>query len=83
MTTPWDEDASEIAEKISVRGRILVIDDEEGITGGAFTPRARDYLGKVDNLRVGKPFEMADFKKIVSGSILAHRTKDRLGEPKR
>jgi CheY-like chemotaxis protein len=36
------------------------------MTGGAFTPRARDYLGKVDNLRLAKPFDVANFKKIVN-----------------
>jgi PAS domain S-box-containing protein len=35
------------------------------ITGGAFTPRARDYLSKVDNIRLEKPFDVTNFKKIV------------------
>ena len=39
------------------------------ITGGAFTPRARDYLSKVDNIRLEKPFDMANFKKIVGDRI--------------
>ena len=39
------------------------------ITGGAFTPRARDYLGKVDNLRLEKPFDVAEFKKIVAERV--------------
>jgi hypothetical protein len=34
------------------------------ITGGAFTPRTRDSLSKVDNIRLEKPFDMANFKKI-------------------
>jgi len=36
------------------------------ITGGAFTPKAREYLTKVSNLRLEKPFDVANFKKIVS-----------------
>jgi PAS domain S-box-containing protein len=47
------------------------------ITGGAFTPRARDYLKKVDNIRLEKPFEMTNFRKIVNELILAHRTESR------
>ncbi len=39
------------------------------ITGGAFTPRARDYLSKVDNIRLEKPFDMTNFKKIVGDRI--------------
>lgn len=39
------------------------------ITGGAFTPRARDYLSQVDNLRLEKPFDVANFKKMVSDQI--------------
>ena len=39
------------------------------ITGGAFTPHAREYLSQVDNLRLEKPFDVANFKKIVSDQI--------------
>jgi len=39
------------------------------VTGGAFTPRARDYLKTVDNLRLEKPFDVATFKKIVGNMI--------------
>ena len=39
------------------------------ITGGAFTPRAQEYIEKVDNIRLEKPFEVADFKKIVNDRI--------------
>jgi len=45
------------------------------ITGGAFTPRAREYLTRVGNLRVEKPFDAVNFKKIVSELILAARSK--------
>jgi CheY-like chemotaxis protein len=53
------------------------------ITGGAFTPKSREYLTKVGNILIEKPFDVANFKKIVSELILANRTKSRLGEPKR
>lgn len=39
------------------------------ITGGAFTPRAREYLSKVDNIRLEKPFDVANLKKIVADRI--------------
>jgi CheY-like chemotaxis protein/anti-sigma regulatory factor (Ser/Thr protein kinase) len=39
------------------------------MTGGAFTSRARDYLKKVDNLRLEKPFDVANFQKIVGNVI--------------
>jgi DNA-binding NtrC family response regulator len=45
------------------------------ITGGAFTPKTREYLRKIDNIRLDKPFDMTNFRKIVNESILAHRTK--------
>ena len=39
------------------------------ITGGAFTPRARDNLGSVDSIRLEKPFDIANVKKIVGELI--------------
>ena len=39
------------------------------ITGGAFTPKARDYLNQVDNLRLEKPFDVTNFRKIVAEII--------------
>jgi len=39
------------------------------ITGGAFTPRSRDYLRQVDNIRLEKPFDVASFKKIVNDQV--------------
>jgi hypothetical protein len=46
------------------------------IAGGAFTPRAREYLKKVDNIRLEKPFNVANFKKIVNDRIMAARLGD-------
>lgn len=44
------------------------------ITGGAFTPRTREYLARVSNLRIEKPFDIVNFKKIVADKIrLARR----------
>ena len=45
------------------------------ITGGAFTPGAREHLSKVDNIRIEKPFDVANLKKIVSELIVAHRSR--------
>jgi CheY-like chemotaxis protein len=45
------------------------------ITGGAFTPGASEYLRKVGNLRVEKPFDTAAFRKTVEELILAARAK--------
>jgi hypothetical protein len=45
------------------------------ITGGAFTPRAREFLARVDNLRLEKPFDMINLRKIVSELIVASRSR--------
>ena len=39
------------------------------ITGGVFTPRARDYLSGIDNLRLEKPFDVAEFKMLVAERV--------------
>jgi signal transduction histidine kinase len=43
------------------------------VTGGAFTPRARDYLSTVDNVCLEKPFDENIFKRIVNDAIHAGR----------
>ena len=43
------------------------------ITGGAFTPRAREYLDKVHNPRIEKPFDRAALRWTVSDLIASHR----------
>jgi signal transduction histidine kinase/CheY-like chemotaxis protein len=43
------------------------------VTGGAFTPKAREYLRKVDNLRLEKPFDVANLKKIVNDHVTLAR----------
>jgi PAS domain S-box-containing protein len=45
------------------------------ITGGAFTPRASEYLAGVGNLRIEKPFDAANLRKLVSKLILAARSR--------
>jgi two-component system cell cycle sensor histidine kinase/response regulator CckA len=45
------------------------------ITGGAFTPGATEYLGKVGNMRVEKPFDSAAFKKMTHELVLTARSK--------
>ena len=45
------------------------------VTGGAFTPKTREYLSKVGNIRLEKPFESANFRKIVNELIVAQRSR--------
>ena len=45
------------------------------VTGGAFTPRAREYLSGISNVRLEKPFDAVNFKKIVSELIVASRAR--------
>ena len=41
------------------------------ITGGAFTPGARDYLSRIDNARIDKPFQPAEIRELVTARIAA------------
>jgi PAS domain S-box-containing protein len=43
------------------------------ITGGAFTPRARAYLNRVENPTIKKPFDTPALKAMVSEMVAAHR----------
>ncbi|MFH1807618.1 MAG: PAS domain S-box protein [Pseudomonadota bacterium] len=43
------------------------------VTGGAFTPKASEYLGRVDNLRVEKPFDAANLRRLVGELVRAVR----------
>jgi PAS domain S-box-containing protein len=45
------------------------------VTGGAFTPGASEYLQKVENLHIEKPFDTNNFKSMVSELILASKSK--------
>lgn len=44
------------------------------VTGGAFTPRATEYLEKAGNLRIEKPFDSAYVKFLVSELVVAARS---------
>ncbi len=35
-------------------------------TGGAFTPRTREFLARIDNISIEKPFDVVNFKKLIS-----------------
>jgi PAS domain S-box-containing protein len=42
------------------------------MTGGAFTPKARNFLDSVANERLEKPFDMATLKNLVQEHLLMH-----------
>ena len=46
------------------------------ITGGVFTPRATQYLARVKNVRVEKPFDSNSLKKMVSELVIAARSQE-------
>jgi len=46
------------------------------LTGGAFTPHAREYLAKVENTWVEKPFDSASLLELVTQRVLAARTNE-------
>ena len=39
------------------------------VTGGAFTPRAREFLDSVANIHIEKPFDMMELRALVRGRI--------------
>jgi len=43
------------------------------VTGGAFTPRASEYLASVGNLRLEKPVDASELKRLVSDLVRASR----------
>ena len=45
------------------------------ITGGAFTPKARQFLKEVDNPRIEKPFDVKKLIRMVDEMVLAARAK--------
>ena len=45
------------------------------VTGGAFTPRATDYLTSVGNLRIEKPFDAANLTRLVAELVVAAKSK--------
>ncbi len=47
------------------------------LTGGAFTPRASEYLEGVENLRIDKPFDGTNLHKLVAELVTSYRNLDR------
>jgi PAS domain S-box-containing protein len=45
------------------------------ITGGAFTPRATEYLASAGNLKIDKPFDHADLKKLIAQLLVAAKSR--------
>ncbi|MFH1811064.1 MAG: PAS domain-containing protein, partial [Pseudomonadota bacterium] len=45
------------------------------VTGGAFTPKAADYLARAGNLKVEKPFDTANLRKLVATLVEAAKKK--------
>jgi hypothetical protein len=45
------------------------------MTGGAFTPGASEYLARLGNLRVEKPFDSVALLKLTDDLVLAARGK--------
>jgi len=39
------------------------------LTGGAFTPLAREFLDTVGNVRVSKPFDSAELRALVNERV--------------
>ncbi len=46
------------------------------VTGGAFTPQASDYVTRVGNARLDKPYEAAALKRFVSERVAAAQNKN-------
>ena len=47
------------------------------VTGGAFTPKAREHLNRVGNLRLEKPFDVGAFKTLVGEQVKASRRRSK------
>ncbi len=45
------------------------------MTGGAFTPKAHDYLSGTGNLKIEKPFSGANLRRLVGELVIAARSK--------
>jgi len=44
------------------------------VTGGAFTPTASEYVTRVGNLRLDKPYEAAKLRRLISDRIVSGRS---------
>ena len=56
-------DAARAAIARAARARIVFM------TGGAFTPRAREFLDRVENQRLDKPVDIARLRQLVDESL--------------
>jgi len=45
------------------------------VTGGVFSPRASEYLGRLTNITIDKPFEPASVMKLISELVIAARSR--------
>ena len=59
---------------MELHGALMKLDQEQAdrvvfMTGGAFTPSAREFLDHVDNARLEKPFDLKDLRKLVNDRI--------------
>ena len=59
-----------VAENAKLAGRMVFI------TGGAFTPKATDYLASADILTLEKPYEPVMLRQVVTERVLAARFED-------
>jgi hypothetical protein len=41
----------------------------EFLTGGTFTPRAKGFLDDIPNARLGKPFSVAELRRVVNERV--------------
>ncbi len=51
------------------------------MTGGAFTPKAKEYLERISNMHVEKPFDVANLMKLVNELIASFRSKRKSSTP--
>jgi hypothetical protein len=49
------------------------------MTGGAFTPRAREFLARLPNLRIEKPFDLNYILAMISAQLQTGAAEARLG----
>jgi CheY-like chemotaxis protein len=57
---------AELSRRMPERVRHLIF-----VTGGAFTAGARDFLGRIDNVRVEKPFDAKTLRLLVNTQLQA------------
>jgi circadian clock protein KaiC len=62
----FEESTGQLVRNMRSVGNDLQPWIDEGLLS---TPRARDYLSKVDNIRLEKPFDVTNFRKIVGDRI--------------